>query len=136
MMEETIADADSPCHYVESGAADVAGIPSSEPISPGAGGGARPHCVVGRLRPTGQGNCGRHGHYTEKGFSLAQAFPRAGRVGVGERRAPARPQTHDRYPPDETRGDHDHAPATDERHSLEHAHHGGSGRYPVSYTHL
>ena len=43
----------------------------------------------------------RHGHHAEKSFPLAQAFPRAGRGGVGERRAPARPQTHDQRPPDE-----------------------------------
>jgi hypothetical protein len=30
MMEETVADADSPCHYVESGATDDVGISSPE----------------------------------------------------------------------------------------------------------
>src|ERR1019366_9685607 len=80
MMEETVADADSPCHYVESGAADVVEVPSSEPISPDAGGGARPHRTVGGFRPTGQGNSGRHGGYAEKSFPLAQAFPGAGRA--------------------------------------------------------
>jgi len=71
-------------------------------------------------------------HYAEKSFPLAQAIPGAGTAGVAERRAPARTQAHPRYPPDQTRGNHDHTPATGQRYSLEHAHHGCGGRYQRS----
>jgi hypothetical protein len=47
MMKETVADADSPYYCVESGAAELAGVPSSKPIPAGAGGGARSHRSVG-----------------------------------------------------------------------------------------
>ena len=46
-----------------------------------------------------------------------------------QKSAPAGTQAHHRGPPDQARGDHDHAPATDQRHSLEHAHHGCGGRH-------
>jgi hypothetical protein len=38
--KETLADANRPSHYVEFGGKDAIGIPSPEPISPGASGGA------------------------------------------------------------------------------------------------
>jgi len=53
-----------------------------KPVSPGAGGGARPHRVVRGLWSAGQGNCGGHGHYAEKGFPLAQAFLALGVAGL------------------------------------------------------
>jgi hypothetical protein len=34
MIEDTVADAHSPCHYVESGATNAVGISSPEPILP------------------------------------------------------------------------------------------------------
>ena len=89
MIEETLADANRPSHYVEFGGKDAVGIPSPEPISPGAGGGARSHRVVCGLGPAGQGDRRPHGDHPEKGFPLAQALPGAGRAGVAERRAPA-----------------------------------------------
>ena len=44
---------------------------------------------------------------------------------------PGRKPTH-RHPPDQTRGDPDHAPAADQRHALEHAHHGCGRRHQRS----
>src|ERR1022692_1391322 len=89
MMEETLADANRPSDYVEFGGKDAVGIPSPEPIPPGAGGGARSHRVVCSLGPAGQGDRRQHGDHAEKGFPLAQALPGAGRAGGAERRAPA-----------------------------------------------
>src|SRR6266849_8432368 len=102
MMEETLTNANRPSHYVEFGGKDALGIPSPEPISAGAGGGARSHRVVRGLRSARQRNRRQHGHYAEEGFPLAQALPGAGRAGVAERRAPARTQAHHRRPPDQT----------------------------------
>jgi hypothetical protein len=69
MMEETPADANRPCHYVESGTADVAGIPSPEWFPSGAGGGARSHRVGCVFRPTGQRDRRQHGDYAEEGWT-------------------------------------------------------------------
>src|SRR5208282_1625742 len=102
MIEETLADANCPSHYVEFGGTDGVGIPSPKPIPPGASGGARSHCVVRGLRSAGPGNRRPPGHYAEESFPMAQAFSRAGRGGVAERRAPARTQAHHQSPPDET----------------------------------
>jgi len=79
MMEETLADANRPSHCVEFGGKDAVGIPSPEPIPPGASGGARSDRVVCSLWPIGQGDRRQHGDHPEKGFPLAQALPGAGR---------------------------------------------------------
>src|SRR6266536_3233180 len=125
MMEETSADANCPCDYVESGATEDVGIQSSQPIPPGAGGGARSHRVVGGLWPTGQGHRGCPVYYPQEGCSLAQAIPGAGDGGVGEGRAPPRPHAYDQSSPGETGGDHDYAATAGEGYSLVHTHHGG-----------
>jgi hypothetical protein len=51
----------APAHNVESRATDGVGISSPEPVSPGAGGGARSRCVVRGLRSAGPGNSRPHG---------------------------------------------------------------------------
>ena len=78
MMKETLADANRPCHYVECGTADVAGVPGRSRSLP-VRGAERARIVL--LAASGQQDkeIAEPGDHAEKGFPLAKASSGAGR---------------------------------------------------------